>query len=224
MKETTSWTDENFQLEVARIPVGCLRIDNKCQSNQILFGIQISDNSSGEVVYTCANSISRDEHLEVLLPQKDRTYSISMNVGQSQSSTVPYYSFDSQIELPLLMDKAQDTRILTMVENGGDFTSRNAYLQVMNQSRTALVRNLRIFEADGTQVYSYPNSLGYNNVADIYLNADVEYYATMEYGSASSFKNYRSSSNFTLPFFSGDKDIRVLIASYPDGGDFVQIQ
>jgi len=224
MKNTTSWTDENFQLEVVRIPVGCLRIDNKCQSNLVLFNIQVTDNSSGELVYSSANSISRDEHLEVLLPQKDRTYSVAMNVGQSQSSTVPYFSFDSQIELPLLLDKEQDIRILTMVENGGDFTCRTGYLQIVNQSRSALVRNLSIFKADGTKVYSYPNSLGYNNAADIYLNADVEYYATMEYGSASSFKNYRSSANFTLPYYSSEKDKRILIASYPDGGDFVEIE
>lgn len=217
-------TDNSFNLEVVRIPVGCLRIDNKCQTNQILFNIQVTDNSTGEVVYTSGNSISRDEHLEVLLPQKDRTYSVTMDVGQSQSSTVKYYSFNSQIEMPLLMDKALDTRILTMVESGGDFTSQNGYLQVVNQSRSALVRNLRIYNADGSLAYAYPNSLGYNNTADLHLNADVEYYATMEYGSASNFKNYRSSTNFTLPYYSSEKDVRVLIASYPDGGDFVEIQ
>jgi len=224
MHETEVWTDKNFQMEVVRIPVGCLRIDNKCQNNQILFNIQITDNSTNEVVYTCENSIGRDEHLEVLLPQKERTYSVSMDVGQSRASTVPYYSFDSQIEMPLLIDKKQDTRILTMVESGGDFTSRSAYLQVINQARSALIRNLRIFTADGTLAYSYPNSLGYNNVADIYLNPDVEYYATMEYGSATNFKNYRSASSFTIPYFSSEKDKRILIASYPEGGDFVEIQ
>jgi len=224
VKNPYTWADRNFQLEVTRIPVGCLRIDNKCQTNQILFNIQITDNSTGEVAYACSNSISRDEHLEVLLPQKDRSYSVSMKVGQSQSSTVSYFSFDPQIELPLLLDKDKDTRILTMVENGGDFTCRTGHLQVVNQSSSALVRNLCVFKADGSLVYSHTNSIGYSNVADIYLNADVEYYATMEYGSASNFQKYRTATNFTLPYYSSEKDIRILIASYPEGGDFVEIQ
>lgn len=217
-------TDADFQLEVVRIPVGCLRIDNKCQTNQMLFNIQVVDNSSGEVAYSSSNSISRDEHLEVLLPQKNRSYYVTMDVGQSQTSAVSYRSFDTQIEMPLLMDKSSDTRILTIVESGGDFTCQTGYLQVVNQSRSALVRNLCIYNANGSLAYTYPNSLGYNNTADLRLNSEVEYYATMEYGSATNFKKYRSSENFTLPYYSSENDIRVLIASYPDGGDFVEIQ
>jgi len=221
--DIASLTDKDFQLEVVRIPVGCLRIDNRCQTNQLLFNIQIVDNLSGEVAYTSLNSISRNEHLEVLLPQKERSYYVTMDVGQSQASTVKYYSCDTQIQIPLLLDKSSDTKILTIVESGGDFTSQNGYLHVINQSRTALVRNLCIYKADGSLIYTYPNSLGYNNTAELLLNAEVEYYATIEYGSATNFKKYRSSKNFTLPYYRGVSDIRVLIASYPDGGDFVEI-
>ena len=218
-----SWKDTNTTLlELARVPVGCLRINNKAQTGEILYDIKVYDSATGEAVYEGTNNVGMNEYFEVLLPQKNHSYFVSMGVGKNSYDKVTFYSYDTEITLPLaLSDTDSDKRILTFVESGGDFTSRAGYLRVVNQSAIGLVRNLKVYTAGGEEVYASKSSLGYGHSLDIYLSANTEYYATLDFGSASSSRRYKTASNFKLPFYTKDSDIITLIAN-DNGGDFVE--
>ena len=208
-------------LDLARVPVGCLKINNKAQTNEILYDIKVYDSVSGEAVYEGTNNVGMNEYFEVLLPQKNHSYFVSMEVGKNSYDKVTYYSYNSEITLPLALSGSDsDKRILNFVESGGDFTSKAGYLRVVNQSAVNLVRNLKVYTAAGEEVYASKSSLGYGHSLDIYLSAGVEYYVTMDFGSASSSKKYRTGSNFELPFYTKDSDIVTLIAN-DNGGDFI---
>ena len=208
-------------LDLARVPVGCLKINNKSQSNEILYDIKVYDSVSGEAVYEGTNNVGMNEYFEVLLPQKGRSYYVSMGVGKNSYNKVTYCSYNSEITLPLALSGSDSNkRILNFVESGGDFTSRAGYLRVINQSSVNLVRNLKVYTAGGEEVYASKSSLGYGHSLDINLSAGVAYYVTMEFGSASSSKKYRTASNFELPFYTNDSDIVTLIAN-DNGGDFI---
>ena len=219
---STSVKDVNTSLlELARVPVGCLKILNKAQSNEILYDIKVYDSVSGETVYEGTNNVGMNEYFEVLLPQKGHSYFVTMGVGKNSYDKVTYYSYDSEITLPLVLSESDsDKRILTFVESGGDFTSKSGHLRIVNQSSTNLVRNLKVYTVGGEEVYASKSSLGYGHSLDIYLSAGVEYYVTLDYGSASSSRKYKTQSNFELPFYTKDSDIITLIAN-DGGGDFV---
>jgi len=210
---------DNKILKLARIPVGCLRIENKCSDNQILYDIVVAT-TQGKTVYKSKNSIAQGEHLEVILPQKDRTYSVFFNMGKSKTSTIPYYSIDSAIELELVADEKTGKRVLYATENGGDFVTNSGMIRVKNQSLSKLVMNLTVYDVNNTPVLEYPNHLGFFESADLYVTAGKEYYVTMEFGSESSSKPYKTASNFTVKPYTSEKDIKVLIAT-DDGGSFV---
>ena len=208
-------------LDLARVPVGCLKINNKALSNEILYDIKVYDSATGETVYAGTNNVGMNEYFEVLLPQKDRSYFVSMEVGRNSYDKVTYYSYDTEITLPVVLsDSDSDKRILNFVESGGDFTSKAGYLRIVNQSAVNLVRNLKVYTVAGEEVYASKSSLGYGHSLDIYLSAGIEYYVTMDFGSASSSRKYRSGSNFELPYYTKDSDIVTLIAN-DSGGDFV---
>ena len=209
-------------LNLARVPVGCLKINNKALSNEILYDIKVYDSLTGDAIYEGTNNVGMNEYFEVLLPQKGRSYFVSMEVGKNSYDKVTYYSYNSEITLPLALSGSDsDKRILNFVESGGDFTSKAGYLKVVNQSAVNLVRNLKVYTAGGVEVYASKSSLGFGHSLDIYLSAGVEYYVTMDFGNASSSTKYRTGSNFELPLYTKDSDIITLIAN-DNGGDFVE--
>jgi len=206
-------------MSVARVPIGCLRIENKCQNNQMLYGIFIKDETN-KTVYQSSNNLAQGEFLEVLLPQKNHMYSVNFNMGKSSASTIPYYSNDPKIVLPLLIDSKSDKRVLNATENGGDFTTDAGMIRVVNQSFTNLVMNLTVCRKDGTVVLEYPNPVGCGVSADLYVTAGQEYYVTMDFGSESSSKPYKSASNFKVSSYKSETDIKILYAA-DNGGSFV---
>jgi len=217
---TFTTSDSGSLLEVARIPVGCLRLDNKCSGNQLLYDITIV-NESGETVLKTDNNLSPGEYYEVLLPRKNHTYSVYFNMGDGQSSAKPYYSIDSKIALPLL-DTQGNKRILSATETGGDFETNQAKIKVKNQSMTKLVRNLGVYKADdNTLVVKYPNSLGFFESAEMYVTAGVKYYIKMEFGSSSDFSTYRTGADFIPAPYHSDSDTKILYMT-DEGGDFVK--
>lgn len=107
-----------------RTPVGCLQINNKCSdtplTNFILYDIHVFDASTDKEVYSTESSVGRDESFEVLLPQKDRTYYVTLSMGASQKTADEYTSSNKAISLGLLKSES-DKLILNINEKGGDF-------------------------------------------------------------------------------------------------------
>lgn len=207
-------------MRLARVPVGCLHIANACTDNQFLWNISVVD-ETGQTVAQSINSIAAGEYYEVLLPQKDHSYTVFFNMGKSESETKQYHSIN-KIELPLLISDS-DKRVLTATTAGGDFETDDALLRVKNQSWLKVVRNIVVYRAsDNTAVCEFASSLGAEQVAEFQLKSGVEYYVTMEFGSSGVWENFKTEKNFTLSRYKIESDIKYLIVT-ASGGDFVKI-
>jgi len=210
---------DDSPMRLGRIPVGCLRIDNKCTQGQMLFNIYIKDENDSIVVKS-GNTIAQGEYYEVLLPQKGHRYTAYLDLGKSVSDTKPYLS--DTTALPLLIN-TNDKRVLSVGDYGGDFKTDQALIKVKNQSQIKLARNIKVYKSsDKSLVATYPNSVGYNECADIYVKANVKYYLTMEFGSSSSFDVYVSASEYTPKPYNSESDATVLTVT-ATGGDFIKM-